>query len=246
VFASGNDLANLEGALAAYKWLQSDEESVRLIWAQIANDRLADTARAAVRTSGTVGIRFFDTYRIAALRMIAKHFNRETRKGISEVNIIGFGKLGRDLLDVLVNDLHTEEAFDIRVIDIKDREKDVRAVVEEWDRAHRVRFQRAAIQDLDLLDAPDKAFFICTDDDLGNLTATMSLARNVDTTHLYVRMDHWPLSAVAQNLGEDRGVFFININELVSQGIEELPGIFKPANASDLKRVKLGKSADDG
>jgi hypothetical protein len=43
-------------------------------------------------------------------------------------------------------------------------------------------------------------------------------------------MEHWPLSAVAENLGEDRGIFFININDLVSQGIEDLPGKFLITN----------------
>jgi Trk K+ transport system NAD-binding subunit len=241
VFASGDDLANLEGALSAYEWLQSDEGPIRLIWAQITNDRLANTARAAVRTSGKVGIRFFDTYRIAALRMIAKYFNRNFRKEISEVNILGFGKFGRDLLDVLVNDLHSGEQFNIRVIDMQDRESAVRSLAEELGVAKRVTFQKTAIQDVHLGGEVEKVYFICTDDDLGNLTASMSLACDPNTTRIYVRMEHWPLSGVADNVGEDRGVFFININDLVVQGIEDLPGIFEPAHASDLKRTKLGR-----
>jgi hypothetical protein len=56
-------------------------------------------------------------------------------------------------------------------------------------------------------------------------------------------MDHWPLSGIAENLGEDRGIFFININDLVIQGIEDLPGIFERAQASDLQRAKLGSSS---
>ena len=83
IFATGDDLANLEGALSAYDWLQTDNDPVRLIWAQITNDHLANTARAAVRTSGKVGIRFFDTYRIAALRMIGKYFSKEIQKEIA-------------------------------------------------------------------------------------------------------------------------------------------------------------------
>lgn len=242
VFASGVDLSNLEGALNAYEWLRTDEGPIRLIWAQITNEQLANTTRASVRTSGKVGIRFFDTYRIAALKTIAKYFNSDLRKGIREINILGFGKFGHDLLDVLVNDLHADENFDIRVIDIQDRETAVRSLTEELGVAERVTFKKAAIQDLTLVDKEEKAFFICTDDDLGNLTATMSLASSLNTTHIYVRMGHWPLSAVAENLGEDRGIFFININDLVSQGIEDLPGIFERADASHLKRMKLGRS----
>jgi len=243
IFASGDDLANLEGALSAYEWLQTDEGPIRLIWAQIADDNLAGTARAAVRTSGNVGIRFFDTYRIAALRMIANYFGRNLRKEISEVNILGFGKLGRDLFDVLVNDLHPDETFNIRVIDVRDRKSAVLSLAEELGVSERVTYQKTDLQDLNLGGQVEKAYFICTDDDLRNLTAAMSLACDVNTTRIFVRMDRWPLSGVADNLGQDRGVFFINIHDLVVQGIEDLPGIFRPAQASDLKRAKLGSSS---
>jgi voltage-gated potassium channel Kch len=243
IFASGDDLANLEGALSAYEWLQTNEGPIRLIWAQIANDELANTARAAVRTSGKVGIRFFDTYRMAAVRIIAKYFNRNLQKEIREVNILGFGKFGHDILDVLVNELHSDEKFNIRVIDMQDREGAVRSLAEELGVAERVTFQKTAVQDLLLGGEVEKAYFVCTDDDLGNLTAAMSLACDVKATRIYVRMDHWPLSGVAENLGGDRGVFFININNLVVQEIDDLPGIFEPAQASDLKRAKLGTSS---
>jgi Trk K+ transport system NAD-binding subunit len=242
VFASGDDLANLEGALAAYDWLRTDQGTPRLIWTQIATEQLANTARSAVRTQGKVGIRFFDTYRIAAVKMVAKYFNREIRKGISEVTIVGFGKFGRDLMEILVSDLKEDERFSFRVIDVQDRGDAVMSLAEELNIMERVSFQRAAIQDIRLMDAENRAFFICTDDDLGNLTATMALAQKVTNTHIYVRMDHWPLSAVAENLGQDRGIFFINLNALVLQGIEALPGLFEPAEDSDLKRVKLGTS----
>jgi Trk K+ transport system NAD-binding subunit len=245
IFCSGDDLANLEGALSAYEWLQTDEGPIRLIWAQIATEQLANTARAAVRTSGKVGIRFFDTYRIAAIRTIAELFNKAIRKEISEVTISGFGKFGRDLLEILVSDLGEDEKLKIRVIDIQELGSAVRSLAKELDVTDRVTFHKAAIQDMNLADELDKAIFICTDDDIGNLTATMSLARNVTTTRMYVRMNHWPLLAVAENLGEDRGVSFVNINDLVAQGIETLPGIFRSADASDLKRAKLGSPPTD-
>jgi hypothetical protein len=240
IFTSGDDLANLEGALSAYERLRTDEGPVRLIWAQISNEQLADRARAAVRTRGKVGIRFFDTYRIASLRVVADYFDRTVRKNISEVVIIGFGKFGRDLLDVLINDLHPDEKFKLRVLDLQDREKDVRALAEEMGAGDRVAFERSAVQDLRPDSGGGKAYFICTDDDLGNLTTSMSLADDNKAARIYVRMDRWPLSGVAENVGEDRGIRYININDLLAQGIGDLPGIFRPARESDLKRVKLG------
>jgi hypothetical protein len=111
-------------------------------------------------------------------------------------------------------------------------------LAEDLGMENKVTFSQAAIQELKLVDEADTAFFVCTDDDLGNLTVAMQLATRVNCNHIYVRMSRWPLSAVAENLGEDRGVIFVNINELVTRGIEHLPGIFKPATEADLKRVK--------
>lgn len=235
VFASGNDIANLDGALSAYEWLETTEGPVRFIWAQITNELLADTARSVVRTQGKVRIRFFDTYRIAATRLVEKHFKSDVRKGITETNILGFGKFGRDLFEVLVTGLNKDERFAVRVVDVNDRESAVRSLAEQLGVADRVTFVKAAIQDISLVGDKDKAFFICTDDDLGNLTTAMSLVSEGYSAHTYVRMHHWPLSAVKEHLGEDRGVFFVNINDLVVQGIQELPGIFEPVSAADLK-----------
>jgi hypothetical protein len=65
----------------------------------------------------------------------------------------------------------------------------------------------------------------------------MMLTGKLGATHIYVRMATWPMSAVADHLGEEHGVTFINIANLMVQGIEQLPGIFAPATAADLKRV---------
>lgn len=238
IFASGDDLINLEGAVGAYDWLRTDKGPVKLIRTHIANEQLADTARNAVRTSGVVGIRFFDTYAIAAARMLAQHFNREVRKEIRQVKIMGFGKFGHDLMEVLLRDLGSEEDISIQVIDAQDRKNAVQMLAEDLGMEKKVTFSQVAIQELKLVDEEDKAFFVCTDDDLGNLTVAMQLATRVNCNHVYVRMSRWPLSAVAENLGEDRGVIFVNINELVTQGIRDLPGIFKQATEADLKRAK--------
>ncbi len=239
VFAAGDDLANLEGAMAAYSAFGGKDGPIRLIWTHVANERLADTARKAVRTEGTLGIRFFDTYRIAASKMIEKHFNAEVRAGVRMVTLIGFGKFGRDLLEILVRDLNGGDNFAIKVIDKRDLGGQIDAMAGDLGVRDRVSFERADIHDLQLEDELDEAFFVCTDDDLGNLTAAMMLASKVVCTHIYVRMATWPLSAVAEHLGEDRGVTFVNINDLVVKGLDELAGIFKPAEKKDLKRAKL-------
>ncbi len=81
------------------------------------------------------------------------------------------------------------------------------------------------------------SFVICTDDDLKNLTAAMSLARSYATDHIYVRMSRWPLAAVSEHIGEKHGIMFINISELVLEGIRGLAGVFRAAEVWDLKRT---------
>ena len=238
IYASGDDLANLDGAIAAYDLMRTDTGPVRLIWTHIASEQLRDKARMALRPRGRVGIRFFDTYQLAALRVVSCYFNRKRRKGINQVTILGFGKFGHDLLEALVRDLSDEERFPIKVIAREDRQAAVCSAAGLLGVSDRVSFERASIQELELLDAPDKAFFLCTDDDLGNLSAAMPLAAQMGATPRYVRMAAWPISAVADHLGAERGVTFVNINNLMIQGIEQLPGIFAPAAAGDLKRVE--------
>jgi hypothetical protein len=66
----------------------------------------------------------------------------------------------------------------------------------------------------------------------------MSLSKKADATPIFVRMAHWPMPAVTEHLGADRGVAFINVNDLVKQGLPELAGFYKPASPQDLKRVR--------
>lgn len=240
IFASGDDLANLEGVVGAYDALRRNPGPPRLLWAHIANERLANTARLALQTEGNYSIRFFDTYRISAGRMIAKYFNHGIRDGVTEITILGFGKFGRDLMEVLVRDAGPSERWSIRVVDIRDVEKEVRLLAAELGIADAVSFTRAAVQDLDLVDTTERAFFICTDDDIGNLAAALMLAGKSICTYIYVRMATWPMPAIADHLGQNHGLTFININDLVVQGIDDLPGIFAPANAEDLKRRRTG------
>ncbi len=258
IFSSGDDLLNLEGAIGAYGWLLEDgvrpggtdknrrqnepprnsNDPARLIWVHIAREQLADTARLAVRTRPPVGIRFFDTYYMAATKMVAKYFGRERRQQITSITILGFGKFGRDLLEVLIRDLDAAKERTIQVVDIQDRQGEVHTLAAEFGVADRVRFQRADIADLDLADSEDQAFFLCTDDDVGNLAAALLLTRKVSGTHIYVRMSRWPMPAVEDHLSENRGIEFVNINDLVIEGLLDLAGIFTPAALSDLKRIE--------
>jgi hypothetical protein len=236
IFASGDDLLNLEGVISAYDWLRNSQGPIRLLWAHIASEKLADTARIALRTEGLVGIRFFDTYRIAAQKMIAKHFAQDTRARIREITLLGFGKFGRDLMEVLVQSFTSDEFHTLRVVDIQDRSKEVRTLARELGVSDRVTFLQTDINDLTLSDDQEKAFFLCTDDDIGNLAVALTLTKEVRGTHVYVRMAKWPLWAIENHLQENRGITFININDLVVEGILDLPGILEPAQAADLKR----------
>lgn len=246
IFASGDDLANLEGVVGAYDTLCRNSAPPRLLWAHIANERLANTARLALQTEGSYSIRFFDTYRISASRMIAGHFNHGIRAGVSEITILGFGKFGRDLMEVLVRDAGPGEHWSIRVVDVRDVEKEVRLLAAELAITDHVTFTRAAVQDLDLEDSGERAFFICTDDDIGNLAAALMLAGKSICTCIYVRMATWPMPAIADHLGQNHGLTFININDLVIQGIDDLPGIFEPARPDDLKRQRPTPGRSDG
>ena len=233
VFASGNDLANLEAAVDAYAHLRADDGPARLLWVHVADEKLAAVAREAIRTEGRVGIRFFDSYSLAAGRMVERYFGREARVGVTGISIVGFGKFGHDLFETLARGLGSEERMQFDIIDRVDRGREVALMAEELGLADRVRFERGDIKELDLGQDSGRAFFLCTDDDLGNLTAAMTLAQRLHCAHLYVRMAHWPMTGVAEHLGEDRGVTFVNLNELMIEGIRQLPGIFAPATEPD-------------
>ena len=243
IFAAGDDLLNLEAVVSAYGWLKTDTEPVKLLWAHIASEKLAMTARRALRTRGKVGIRLFDTYRIAAKRMLKKYFSEDVRKDVKEINILGFGKFGRDLMEMIVRDLDIHDSWKINIVDIKDKEKGVYLLANELGVPSRVEFRQENIEDIEISDKPDKAFFLCTDDDIGNLATALTLTRNIRGTHIYVRMAKWPISAIEEHLQDECGLTFININDLVVEGIDDLPGIFEPAQSSDIKRS--GSSPDE-
>jgi Trk K+ transport system NAD-binding subunit len=237
IFASGEDLVNLEGALAAYRWIKRGDGLPRLIWAQITDEHMANTARFFLHTPDRVGIRLYDSYHIAAEKMIRKYFNPDRRKGIAKIDIMGFGKFGRDLTEVLIRELHSTSDIELHVFDKRDCSAQVLSLADAAGFSGNIFFECADLDDLSCIYEPRKAFFICTDDDLKNLTAAMALARKQNADHIYVRMSQWPLAAVSEHIGQKHGISFVNISELVREGIADLPGIFQPAELSDLKRV---------
>ena len=237
VFAAGDDLLNLEGVVNAYGWLRTDMGDVKLLWAHISSEKLAQTARTALRTDGLVGIRFFDTYHIAATKMVEQYFNYDIRKDVNEVTIMGFGKFGRDLTEVLIKDCKPDENFSIKVVDIQDREKDIQDLLRYLGISRNIEFVKADVRDLQMSDENDKAFFLCTDDDIGNLATALMLTHDKKGTYIYVRMARWPMPAIEDHLKAKNGIAFVNINDLVIEGVSALPGIFEPAKESDLKRT---------
>ncbi len=236
VFASGDDLLNLEAAVGLYGWLPKEKTNNRLVWVHIANEKLAETARKAIRTKGPVSIRLFDTYRIAATRMIARYFPDEIAKQVQKVHILGFGKFGRDLFELLVRNFGPVPPWCIVVLDSRDRKNEVRALAEELNVSGRVSFIQDDIRNLHV--EPEKhAYFLCTDDDIGNLSMALMITEKKRHCPVFVRMTKWPLPAIEDHLNGNYGISFVNINELVKKGIEELPGIFKKAEDSDMKRA---------
>lgn len=228
LFAAGDDLVNLEGAISAHGWLEAETDRKLTIWAHIFTERLAEMAREALRTEGRVRIRFFDTYRLAVERMVGVHFGREARRPVQEVSILGFGKFGRDLLEVLIRDWPPDPLPRFRVVDREDRGRAVAELSQQLDAFEQVRFDRVDIDHLSLADDLDKAFFVCTDDDIGNLAVALMLTKDVQGTNVFVRMSRWPMAAIAEHFQAQGGLQFVNINDLVREGLADLPGLFDP------------------
>ena len=55
--------------------------------------------------------------------------------------------------------------------------------------------------------------------------------------NIYVRMSRWPIPAIEHLLREKSGIIFVNINDLMEAGIQDLPGIYEPADDVHLKRM---------
>jgi voltage-gated potassium channel Kch len=238
VFATGDDLTNLDGALAAHEWLRLDARAPRLIWAHVSDDRLMATARAAIRTEGAISVRYFDTFDIAAANMVETRFPPERRAQVREVYVVGFGRFGSDLLENLLRRVNPSEPLHMTVVDRADVRPSLSRLLSHLGETREVGFLQRDVRDWEIEDAPATAFFLCTDDDLGNLSLALQLAAKAAGAYIIIRMGHWPLTAVTDQLGAERGLEFVNVAELVRRGLGELPGLFRPATADDLKRLK--------
>ncbi len=229
VFASSDDLLNIEGVIGTYGWLNGLENPNERynLWVHVSNEKLAETAKASFNENKRIKIRFFDTFHIAASLMIERYFGFDVRKKIKEVTIIGFGKFGRDVMEVLVRSATLEENWKITVVDILDQKSNVNILAEDLGISENVKFIQADILEIDLVEGDDKAFFLCTDDDIRNLTTALMLTSKVVGSCIYVRMAMWPLPAVQDHLGENRGLSFVNINDLAVEGIKDLPNLIK-------------------
>ena len=82
-------------------------------------------------------------------------------------------------------------------------------------------------------------FFLCTDDDIGNLSLALHLSSKEASagSKIFVRMTNWPLLCVSETLGKQRGLVFLNINDLIRASLDHLAGTASPATRSDLKRT---------
>ncbi len=233
IFASGDDLANIEGAICASEALQDETGPERIIWTHVAEDRLAATMQHAIRTSGPARIRYFDTYDIAAGYMMRDCVSEELIRDTATFTIIGFGKFGTDLLEKLAQRLARKKKYRIDIIDRRDVSVGVRSLAQRLGIGRHVRFRRVDIKTIDSLGGRGNICFLCTDDDLGNLTLAMNLSERSGAAYIFVRMAYWPMKSVTEHIGEERGIVFVNINDLIDRGVRLLMGKPSPGDGRD-------------
>ncbi|MBN1410231.1 MAG: NAD-binding protein [Spirochaetales bacterium] len=238
VFTTSEDLVNIDAAFSAYGSFKTLKGEIRLFWTHISDNALANTLRNTVETEGKIGIRFFDTYHIAAKQIVRKYFDEKIKNRIKEIVLVGYGKLGTDLLVHLALSLKGRKRYVIRVIDKQDVSSELKRQAGMLGISRRVVFHRQDIRDLVLDKKMPRIFFLCTDSDLGNLSLALNLSETCPGDDIIVRMGHWPMQSVSEYLGGDKGLVFVNINDIITQCLEEIPGILNPASDKDLKRVK--------
>ena len=238
LFTTGNDLLNIDAALNAYEIYKMDRGGVRLIWTHIADDWLAGTLRSAVETVGRLGIRFFDTYHIAAAGMVAMHITPEIREKIARIVIIGYGKFGSDIFEALAQEFSALSHVTFTIVDRRDIAQDVARHSGSLGISGRVTFEKTDLKQAVLSHDKPQAIFICTDNDLGNLSLALNLSSREKKGNIFVRMGHWPLQSVSEHLGKESGIVFVNINDHITQGLCKIGGLLTPATELDLKRVK--------
>ncbi len=238
IFTTADDILNIDAAFTAYGKYRTSQGEVRLIWTHISDDSLADTLRSAVLTEGRLGIRFFDTYHIAARRMVKNCIDAGMMKKIDEIVIIGYGKFGSEVFEALGSEPGISGKVRFTIIDRRDISPHGVINARRLGLSRRVTCEKKDIGDVGLGDCKRAAVFLCTDNDLGNLSLALSLSDSGRAGCIFVRMGRWPMEAVSEHLGVDRGIIFVNINDLITRGLDGLDGIFSRAGEKDLKRIK--------
>ena len=214
---------NLDDALRTCDFLDQKMVAAKvLVWAHVKDNRLRENMLTALESHPPGRIRLFDAFHIAARQMLKVHFSPDQRGDIKRITICGLGSFGRDLLEELVLSWPPGAHPALRVIDIKDLGSKVRQINTHMGGDVKLSFKCCDMRDFaEHATTLDDVYFLCSDNDHGNLTAALSLARCATGTRIYVRMQHWPMTGVIGHFGSELGIVFINIEKLVSDGIAE-------------------------
>ena len=202
IFADDDDLINLDCALRAIEFLDLKKAPMNiLVWAHVADNRLRENLLTALRTRPPGRLRLFDAFHIAARQMLKVHFGPDKRHGIHRITIAGFGDFGHDILEELVLGLAPDENPSLRIIDAKDVGAEARHMGSHLGKTINLSFHCGDLRDFAESKAtPDEAYFLCTDDDHGNLSAALTLARHAPGASIFVRMQYWPMAGVVGSL----------------------------------------------
>ena len=233
IFADDDDISNLNLALELLEWIEREKTRYSCrIWAHVADNRLRENTETALKTGQSDRLQLLDVYHLAARKMLESHFSPGQREGITDVLIAGYGALGSDLVESLLRSLLPEENISLCIVDKRDVADDVRHLVSHIGKPLKMticqRDVRYYLEDGGVKDGTGTAYFLCTDDDPGNLSAAMLVAQKAGVgAKVFVRMQHWPISGVADHFGHARGIMFVNVNELVHEGVCAIPGLVK-------------------
>jgi hypothetical protein len=221
IFADDDDFMNLDNAFRASAFCDDRKAPAGiLVWAHVADNRLRENMLTALGSQPPGRLRLFDAFHIAARQMLKVYFGPDQRPGIKRITICGFGSLGQDVLEELV--LCQRECPALRVIDSQDFSADTRHIGARLGKDAPISFHCGDLRDFaEHTKAHDEIFLLCDDDDHGNLTAALTLARRATGSRILVRMTHWPMTGVVEHFGKDLGIVFINVDDLVSDGLAD-------------------------
>lgn len=229
IFADDDDLVNLDDALRSVEFLDKKKAHTGiLVWAHVADNRLRENMLMAINTQPPSRLRLFDAFHIAAHQMLKVHFGPARRQGIRRITISGFGDFGRDILEELVLCLDPGDSPILRIIDPKDVGAEVRHMVTHLGKNLNISFHCGDLRDFtEHKETRDEVYFLCADDDHGNLNAALSMARCATGASIFVRMQHWPMTGVVDHFGSNLGIVFVNVDELVSGGLADVSELRK-------------------